>query len=464
MSKLKALSRCAFLMVIPTLFGTPYNYAQKISVESKEETYQKQSHSLTYDEILTLIDQIESGELEEGCSLQNLEKIDRFMALLAMEGVLPDGSIDVCELEEDIEDLLGDQENPFTYAFYTGNVGEYTVLPALLRGSSQYEMILCKGWLGKKWKKTKKFVRKHKKAIIIGAVVVVVVTAVVVASVATGGAAVTAAHAGAAAVGAAGAGAAEKGSSKPKSTEADRTYAPPSYDTSFVNEVIEEEVTCLKDSIVKEAFFEPPSLNRQEARLSLEETGRVIGPIFAHDSFSTLNDRYGSYPQFSQELKQIRNQSNIPLLPKGKNDSLDLAHREIDKRFSTEYALLFSNPHQEPSFTALSYQMRGEKAFNLGFYGQATQDLSQAIELIPEEPLPYIQRGYSHFNMGNYDQSLQDFQTFTDVSKSPAEPLLISEFTNGFAKGVPKGLYSSGKGIGLFLADFIIRTQEYSVL
>lgn len=89
-------------------------------------------------------------------------------------------------MEEDIEDLLESQDNPFEYAFSTGDYGEYMIIPAVINGYSTFDVIYC-GKISRAWKKTKRFVKKHKKAIIIGAVVVVVATAVVVAVVATGG-------------------------------------------------------------------------------------------------------------------------------------------------------------------------------------------------------------------------------------------------------------------------------------
>ena len=57
--------------------------------------------------------------------------------------------------------------------------------------------------------------------------------------------------------------------------------------------------------------------------------------------------------------------------------------------------------------------------------------------------------------MGDYDQSMQDFATFKNSKVSEENPLVISAFSAGFAKGLPQGVYESGKGIMVFLSDFV---------
>ncbi len=66
--------------------------------------------------------------------------------------------------------------------------------------------------------------------------------------------------------------------------------------------------------------------------------------------------------------------------------------------------------------------------------------------------------------------SIKKTEFTTQVEKAPEKiPFSTSEFTLGFAKGVPKGVYESGKGIMLFLGDLVTHpvhtsTQMYQAL
>lgn len=98
-------------------------------------------------------------------------------------------------------------------------------------------------------------------------------------------------------------------------------------------------------------------------------------------------------------------------------------------------------------------QMRGENSLALGFYSQALQEFNLAIAENPMNSTAYLQRGAAHFSLGEYERSLEDFEQFT--SQVDPCPLSISEFSLGFAKGLPKGVYESGEGLFLFLSDFV---------
>ena len=122
----------------------------------------------------------------QGSQLRNVAG----QSALEPEGALPndDGN---SSLEEDVEELLHGEVNPYSYAFHLGDSSQYVVVPAVFYDDA--EAILCKSWLKKQWKQTKKFIKKHKREIIIGAVVVVAVVAVAVVVVsATAGVAVAA--------------------------------------------------------------------------------------------------------------------------------------------------------------------------------------------------------------------------------------------------------------------------------
>ncbi len=73
--------------------------------------------------------------------------------------------------------------------------------------------------------------------------------------------------------------------------------------------------------------------------------------------------------------------------------------------------------------------------------------------------------------MGQFNKSIEDFNNFaSQIEKAPENiPFSTPEFTLSFAKGLPKGIYESGKGIILFLGDLITHpihtsTQMYDAL
>lgn len=70
---------------------------KKVNFEEKQIT---RDYVLSYDEILHLLDQIESGELEAKCSDEQVANIANFVALLAKEGVLPDNSPESLSLRD----------------------------------------------------------------------------------------------------------------------------------------------------------------------------------------------------------------------------------------------------------------------------------------------------------------------------------------------------------------------------
>jgi tetratricopeptide (TPR) repeat protein len=100
----------------------------------------------------------------------------------------------------------------------------------------------------------------------------------------------------------------------------------------------------------------------------------------------------------------------------------------------------------------LSHQKRGESALALGNYQQAVQDLGRAIEVTATHALPYLQRGAALFELGDYEASLE---TYNKLPSNAAPTYSLYEFALGFTQGLPKGSYESGKGLLLFLVDFV---------
>ncbi len=199
-------------------------------------------HSYTYDDILDLLDELEEGDLEQYYTIEELDQISEFVAHLAINGLLPGDFNEARALPTNIQDLLSDSE--FQYAYSSGE-NDYIYL------MDSGEVILCKSWISKKWKKAKKFVKKHKKAIIIG-VAVVVGVALVVGSVA---ALSTAAAVGAGA-------AASDDSDKTPNSKPDYP-AQPRPEKINLKTVIDENVNSFKEMIVEDDLLQVSSSPEQ---------------------------------------------------------------------------------------------------------------------------------------------------------------------------------------------------------
>jgi tetratricopeptide (TPR) repeat protein len=466
MHKLKAFTTSVILATTPITLVypqaiSPYTPFQMQRVSDNEKRTEK-DYILSYDDMLRLLDEIESGELENRCTSEELERLKHFVAFLAKEGVLPDGSEESMSLDGDIEDLLDGEDNIYKDAVSFAAPGEYQylIIPALLNGHG--EIVLCKGWLRKQWDHVKKFVKKHKKELIIGAVVVVAAAVVVVAVVAASSAAAGAAAASAA--GAAGAAGAAVGSSNSnqKSDENDQQAPisvpadiPPgtaaAHEAPILKSTIDDQISSFKENIVQNQFFQPTNPGDQQG-LSWQENGRALGSLFAHDSYNSLQNQLPHHSRLAQEAQEINLKYSFPV--PGWDQGAVIGHSEIDRKFSTDYSYLYSDPSQEVDFNTLSHQVRGERALSLGYYSQAVQDLGKAIETNPANPRPYLERGIAHFSLGQYDRSLEDYQQFASQAQK-TNPLSVSEFSLGVAKGLPNGVYESGKGFFLFMADFV---------
>ncbi len=171
-------------------------------------------------------------------------------------------------------------------------------------------------------------------------------------------------------------------------------------------------------------------------------TGEILvtaNGIWANGQFFST-DAIMKHSMFSSIL-----QENTPARSLG----FSMGYRESDWR--TFHAYLSG---QQESNGNITHQARGECALVLGNYNQAVVDLGKAIEANPTDSLSYLERGAAQFGLGEYDRSLEDYQKFISQTET-INPLSISEFCLGFAKGLPKGTYDSGEGMLLFLVDFV---------
>lgn len=422
-----------------------------------EEKQVESEYIFSYDDMLRMLDDIESGELEKKYTPEELENVKHFVAFLAKEGAVADQSEESLSLNDDIEELLDGEDNIYKDALSFVVPGEYQYI--IIPAAGQGEVVLCKSWTQKQWKHVKKFAKKHKKALIIGAAVVVVTVVVVVAVVAASSAAAGAAVAGAA--GAAGAAspsnnASDKRSSSsvPSDTLSGMTATHESY---ALKSAIDNQITSFKDNIVQNQFFQPTNPAIENQSLPWEENGRTLGSLVAHESYSNLLHQIPYNQELIREVQAINSKYDVPL-----SGDVTAGHLKIDRQFSTDYTYLYSNPGQKTDFNTLSYQLRGERASELGYYNQAVQDLGKAIGANPTNPILYLERGGAYFGLGQYNHFLEDYHQFASQAKK-TYPLSVTDFSLGFAKGVPKGIYQSGKGVLLFLADFVthpIHTSE----
>ncbi len=81
--------------------------------------------------------------------------------------------------------------------------------------------------------------------------------------------------------------------------------------------------------------------------------------------------------------------------------------------------------------------------------------LKRAILLgarVANNPTLYLTRGYANFELGNYAAANADYSQFLEKTNASFS---VTDFSIGFAKGLPQGVYDSGKSSLLFLSDFI---------
>ncbi len=128
--------------------------------------------NLSYDEVMQLLEWIESDAFKEECSIDNLARANQLISFLALEGATEDEQWEVKALTRN---LFGNDE--CRYAFWVDADSSYAIQSAVFTGD-QARGIPCRSWVKKQWDQTRSFVKEHKKAIIIGTIVVVAVTVV----------------------------------------------------------------------------------------------------------------------------------------------------------------------------------------------------------------------------------------------------------------------------------------------
>ncbi len=419
----------SLLVTTPTLNIYPNNDLPVVPIQRSFDIPDPRNFS--YDEAMDLLALIESDSFEERCSLEQLDQVNHLISFLAMEGATEDEKVD---LATSIATLL--EKNDNQYAYWIDSNIPYIAKPAIFRDGS-LNAVLCKSWFKKQWDQTRKFVKEHKKEIIIGVIIVVAVTVVIVTAVVLSSSAAGAAAGGIAASG----GALASESSHPyqndHSSLSDLSEAKP------LTTSLQEQMSAFKENVAQQQLGAISETNG----ISMEENGRIVGSLFAHKTVDTLATQAAENPFLGYELQNLGNHSYYPP-PKWASGLGPSPHTAIDSAFSTNYSPACIGNNAD--LNTLTYQARGDWALSSGCYSQAVQDFGNAIQNDPSNSSSYLGRGLAHFELGHYEESIADYNTYVSQAK---EPFSVTDFSVGFAQGLPKGIYDSGEGILLFVTD-----------
>ena len=190
---IRSLSRFLFFLCIPAIIWNAPLHAEENLIEKFHENPSFSPwellnyETLSFDRIMDFVNAIEYGDFLENCTEKQYNETLDFLAFLARNGVSEDDAAAVEKMEWDIQELYSDE--PEWKLLSLQDWGNFSYVPAVLGGGFP-KVFLCKSWMHKKYKQSKRWVKKHKKAIIIAGVVVVAATVVIVATAGTGTAAV----------------------------------------------------------------------------------------------------------------------------------------------------------------------------------------------------------------------------------------------------------------------------------
>ncbi|GAB4192657.1 MAG: hypothetical protein Tsb0015_15010 [Simkaniaceae bacterium] len=364
MRKLQLFTHYTVLATTPALFAYPQNNLPQDQYHVKHYGHRQGTEEwacpTTYDEIIQMLEDLDSGELERRYSPMQLEQVNEYLTALAKEGILPNEPAEEAVLEEDIYDLMHGEESPFQLIRYLEDGSEYVILPAVMDSCLDYDIIQC-GKIRRAWKKTKKFARKHKKAIIIGAVVVVAAAAITVAVVAAASANTATAAAGALGAAASGSGSSSSDSGYPESKEPSSVSAITKElspitnvnESSMMKAAIEEHVSSFKEFLVEDNAVRQPIPSKGWDDLSFGEKAREVGANAAHIAFDEIADLVKVVPQLCEEVKGISskilpeslaapNHENVESPIENYANLVAKGHEVIDKVFSTDQAEFFT--------------------------------------------------------------------------------------------------------------------------
>ncbi|MES2344906.1 MAG: hypothetical protein V4494_03085 [Chlamydiota bacterium] len=351
----KAFVHLALLITVPSTALYPQFNTPIITIEAHDtaQEFSQKDDLLSYDDVLNLIDALENGELEKTCTDADLEKINHFLANLAQQGLLPDEIEEGFALENDVQELLYGENNLYEYALSFNYKDDYTIASTAF--NKQEEILLCKSWIAKKWNQTKKFVKKHRKAILIGAAVAVAAVVIICAVAAASTAGAVAAAAGAA-------GAATSESDKEKNEPIEQNPAISSLstpevspilaainETSMLKKVFEEHICIFKETITENHLIQMSNPSQNHKDPSFEDKLRYLGSGLAHQVLDAVDELTCFLPHLLEEIKDLGQllpegvlhspAEGYETTPKENHEKLiALGHEKIDELFSTDQA------------------------------------------------------------------------------------------------------------------------------
>jgi hypothetical protein len=281
-----------------------------------------------------------------------------------------------------------------------------------------------RGLMGKIGHKVAKFWKKHKKAILITAAVVAVAAAVVVIAVAAGGGAAAGAAAAGGAVGGAASssqGSEEKPDSKPDPNQIPTPSTP--IDTPTISYPFET--------------FDPTAY---PGKITFGESGvHFDNRFFSYDEILLTPPSNSWVTQhWLNSVDKFNAPPTFPHIPDG--------------AISGQPIISDEGEHSSFDLNVLPYQIRGDWALSTGYCSQALEDFNKAIEMQPGDATSYLGRGAAHFELGQYDACIADYNQYTSIA---TKEFSLPDFSIGFAKGLPKGIYDSGEGMLMFLTDLV---------
>ena len=355
--------------------------------------------------MLAYLADIENGVLEARCNAQDLERINTWLIYLARCGVIPGDTEAESLLETDIEDLE-DEGRSFEFASCCDEDIQFILIPTC--EDHKIEAFFCKSWLSKKWHQTKKFIKDHKKEILIGAAVVVGAV-VVVAAVSC-------------AVGAAAAGAAASAAAAANNSASDQS-------TSRADDVLIQTEEIRQDALSKDLI----ALN--DPSFPAEENARILGLAGAQAALEKWQNTISYNTCFSSDKERIESHST---------DTSYLIQHVFSKPIPWDHS---------HSFNENVYLARGAYASDIKLYDMAYSDYDKALQINPHNADVYLNRALTYFETGQIDKATADFQKHVQLRAEPMQDM--KQFSLGFVRGLTKGVKDSGQGLCEFAGDLV---------
>ncbi|MCK4934952.1 MAG: hypothetical protein KAR79_05135 [Simkaniaceae bacterium] len=352
MKYIKLIVNILLLLTTPTIIAHPCAPFYPTSIESEVNVRDISSEipnlsTWTYDEILDWIDQLESGELDDVYEDKDIPLIQAFIADLARAGILPNDTDEESALELDIEEMFNEDDSPEEIAYSYDMGTDYLYSPTIFYGDM--ELMLCTAWYKQPFKNTKKFIKKHKTAVMIGTAVVVA-AAVVICVVAASPAVVAGAAGAASSIDRDKKSPAKEKQLPPQLHSQEVTTTIPTEEAPKLQMILDESCESFKDMIIEDHLIATNFIETDGTR-SVRETFRDMGAYLAHETFDAVADLVAILPQIATEAKEIQ-ENWLPDSLKTKPDQLNTSqhpmevyedlqatcHEKIDQAFDTNQA------------------------------------------------------------------------------------------------------------------------------